>query len=687
MRSKIFGLTVLLLGILLVSAVPVFAQSGPKTPYMQIHIYLHPDPENMDLEAGVLDINDWPLSKEWVDKWALMPDEIALRDYVEMGMMEIDMNNQQWPTGCPDHKFFDPTCEWCQKALAFRKAVAYLTDRDRIIAEILKGYGYRLDLPLPPFQSAYMDMPRYRTMGLIYDYNKTKAIELLDNAGFVDTDGDGIRNDPRKIAEGGDPSSPATNLDPLIFYIRMDDPNRMSAGLMLAAELESIGVPVDEKVIERTVCYKNVMVLYNYHLYTGGWSLGTVPDQYHDLYSSFTYYGPDIGWSLNYPGFCNHEFDEWALKVKYPSTIEEAQEAAKKCGELFLTYCPIVPLWSSAAVKAYRVGWEGVVNEAGYGIDNGYTFLNMYNPADNTIDWGFKSDIEQLNMISSEWLWDHNVLGLIYESLLGTNPFNLAPTEYFLAESYTVEPWEHWYEGELINGTKITYVIRSDVAWHDGSPLTVEDVKFSFDFNYACGAGVSWNYPLISDMNQTVIVNSTAIEIYYNHFSAWAVQWSGGLPIVKKAIWELIEDDEGRHWTDPGFDFTVVRAYDPVTDDVNGNGVCDLTEDGTGPWIFDEYSKGNWVKLHANSDYYLTQDYIENRLAEMFHFGAGDVDSNGIVSTMDALLMARALGTDSSYPHGTGWNEYNPDCDLNGDGVIDALDLAAVLPNYGKTMG
>lgn len=410
------------------------------------------------------------------------------------------------------------------------------------------------------------------------------------------------------------------------------------------------------------------------HLYTGGWRLDPVPDQYYDLYSSYNYYGPEAEWrNLNYPGFCNHEFDEWALKLKYPATIEEAKEAAIECGKLFLQYCPVILLWSTRAVKAYKTGWTGVVNNAGYGVDNYYTFLNMEHDTDNTIDYGFKSDIEQLNVISSEWFWDRKVLGLIYESLLGENPFNLASTEHFIAQSYSVGSWNSPYDPEA---TVVTFKIRDNVKWHGtNESLTIEDISFSFNYTYDCGSINAWNFPLISDMNRTHIVNSTAIEIYFNNKSVWAVQRAGRLPIIRKSIWENVPTNEARN-------------YDPANEDRNNNSLIDLKEDGAGAWVYDDYLFGNWVKLKDYDQYYLTQTFIENRLKTMFHYGAGDIDKNGAVTVLDLAIMVRALGTNSThYPHGTGWDEYNFACDLDQDSDVDGLDLSVVATNYDKKMG
>jgi hypothetical protein len=506
----------------------------------------------------------------------------------------------------------------------------------------------------------------------------------LDAAGFADTEPDGIRNDPLT----GD------NMEPVVLYARMDDPDRRRAGEMLAAELTGIDVPVDLIITEKTVCFKQVMILYDYHLYTGGWSLSTTPDHYYDFYASATYWGPDVGWSLNYPGFMSAAYDAQAEGVKYPATIADAQTAAIQCGYLFLELCPIIPMWSEAAVKAYRTGWDGVINNGAFGTDNYYTFWNMNNATDSQIDWGFKSDIEQLNMISSEWLWDHNVLGLIYESMVGTNPWNQLPQEGWMADSWSVGSWDAsiGYGGDA-DATYILFNLRNngthpDILWHHNGSVTtpvypddyvtVDDCTFSFNYTYDCGPGVAWLYTNLQTMARDKVhkVNETAFEIYFTRKSAWAFNWAGGLPIVREKLWSLVG---------PGLD---TRNYDPSAQDLDGNGCIDLKEDGCGAWNFDSYNFGNWVRLTAWTSHRLSQAYIDGRLNDMFHFGAGDVNEGGTVDIVDLALMSRALGTIQGVdPTGTGWNEYNPACDLDSDGDVDGADLIVVTTNYGKTQG
>ena len=61
----------------------------------------------------------------------------------------------------------------------------------------------------------------------------------------------------------------------------------------------------------------------------------------------------------------------------------------------------------------------------------------------------------------------------------------------------------------------------------------------------------------------------------------------------------------------------------------------------------------------------------------------GDVEGDGDVDIADLFRIAKAIGTNPSWPHGTGWDEWNPDCDINDDNKIDVFDLNKAARNYG----
>jgi hypothetical protein len=55
-----------------------------------------------------------------------------------------------------------------------------------------------------------------------------------------------------------------------------------------------------------------------------------------------------------------------------------------------------------------------------------------------------------------------------------------------------------------------------------------------------------------------------------------------------------------------------------------------------------------------------------------------DVDHSGVVDVFDVYLIANALGSEVDEP------EYNPQTDVNEDGIIDTQDLALVSMHYGE---
>ncbi|MEM2110658.1 MAG: ABC transporter substrate-binding protein, partial [Candidatus Bathyarchaeia archaeon] len=393
------------------SVVPTSTQAqtyGPWMDYLHIKVYGNPDAEFAALDTGEIDFTDWPYTKPWIDKFAAKPDEVTLLGYSEIGTWEFDFNLQKWPTGCDGsapHKrqrpetgagdgkppssgadwdpatetwkvYFDPECPHCQAAWGFRLALNYLTDKSYIVTEILKGYGYPAVTWVPtPALAGWLDMENLtgssfiyhgpngdvKIDSLVFSYNKDKAKALLDAAGFtlITTGPDaGKRQDPRKPA--------GQALNPLIFYIRLDDPNREAAGLKLAAEMKSVGIPVDVRDVEKTVAFKSVMVEYNYHIYTGGYSFGADPTFLQGTFQSSQYWAP-IGWSGGFQGFCNVEADYWIDKVFKGSTLEEVLEGVHKSTYLLNKYAVGPNLWATAGVQGYRTGWKGVVNHEGYG--------------------------------------------------------------------------------------------------------------------------------------------------------------------------------------------------------------------------------------------------------------------------------------------------------------------------------
>jgi peptide/nickel transport system substrate-binding protein len=559
---------------------------GPWADELFFKIYLHPETEYLALKTGEINLMDWELPAEKVAD-ALADPNIMTDSSPDLGYYEIDLNHQRWPTS----------------DVHFRRACAHLVDKARIETDVLQGFGYKLESVVPVVMGGWSN-PDVRT----YEYSSTKAEEELELGGFVDTDDDGVRNDPIT----------GENMADVIFYIRIDDPERKQAGQWLADELKALGVPVYDPVVERAVCSEEVMMSTagEWNVYTGGWGIGTDPDHLTDLYHSREY-DPEMvgGWrGYNYNGFMNETFDEWADTLKTASTFEEVKEAAYMCQEIMAEQVAVIPMYGHIGVKAYSKDWTGLVNEVGQGINSWWSCYNMH-PVDmesgGRIEYGIKSDIETLNPLTAAWTYTWEVLDKIYEPPYTYNPYDLSEDWPWVVESWELEDWT---SPTGTPGTKITFKVVEDAYWHDGVHFTAEDLKFTYE--YIQEFQVPRYLPNVQFIEDLVLVDDYTLEVYQNTTSYFAFHYigKGSPPILPKHIWEKV----GANWQD----------YDPVAE---GEVV------GLGPWKFVKYVPGEYVHLVANEKYWLFPDRFYQGLS------VSDIQQSAEITSLKKQLEETVL--------------------------------------------
>ena len=142
----------------------------------------------------------------------------------------------------------------------FRQAVAHVVDKDQIISEVLHGLGYPQWSSVSPATGDFHN-PNVRR----YEYDIDKANEILDGLGWVDTDGDGIREDD------------AGNKISFTLVTNTGNSVRATVGELIHQGLKQIGLEVDYKLIEFGELVTQLVSSYEWEAMIIGFSGGSDP--------------------------------------------------------------------------------------------------------------------------------------------------------------------------------------------------------------------------------------------------------------------------------------------------------------------------------------------------------------------------------------------------------------------------
>ena len=146
--------------------------------------------------------------------------------------------------------------------LNVRRAIAMAIDKQALVTRVLEGYGTPGTTVVPPGATFWHWDPGTD----VIPFDIPGANQLLDQAGYTDTDGNGVRNDPNT----GD------DLE-LRMILRSDSPDTTAMGKLIVGWVKQIGIqlmPVsytDGKLID--AWYAN-----DYDTYIWGWGPDPDPD-------------------------------------------------------------------------------------------------------------------------------------------------------------------------------------------------------------------------------------------------------------------------------------------------------------------------------------------------------------------------------------------------------------------------
>jgi peptide/nickel transport system substrate-binding protein len=235
-----------------------------------------------------------------------------------------------------------------------RRAFAHAINKQEIVDVVLFGLGRPTENPYRPGTRWFNDKLTP------YEYSPEKARALLAEAGWKDTDGDGILDKDGK---------------PFSFRIITNQGNdqRLKTATMVQKRLQDIGVDVSVRVIEWAAFLNDFLEKGRFETIMLGWSLSLDPDQYDIWHSSKT--GPK---QFNRVGYANPEVDELLETGRRTFDVDERKRIYDRLQEILHADQPYTFLYVPEATPIVHARFRGI-EEAPKGITWNFPF--WYVPA------------------------------------------------------------------------------------------------------------------------------------------------------------------------------------------------------------------------------------------------------------------------------------------------------------------
>jgi peptide/nickel transport system substrate-binding protein len=224
---------------------------------------------------------------------------------------------------------------------AVRQALLHALDRDAIVRDVLKGQGVVADSLLTPENWAFNPAVAR------YPYAPAEAQGLLDAAGWVDTDGDGVRDKDGQ---------------PLRFVLLVRDDNLHRAiGEQLAANWAAVGVGAQVTPISFAGMVSDFLAPRTFEVALTNWDQVGDPDPYAQWHSSQA-----GGNGQNYTGWQNADADALMEQARRTTDPEQRKALYQQFQAIFADELPALPLY----YPVYTYGVSSRVNNVQIGAIN-----------------------------------------------------------------------------------------------------------------------------------------------------------------------------------------------------------------------------------------------------------------------------------------------------------------------------
>ena len=452
-----------------------------------------------------------------------------------------------------------------------RQALAYAIDLDAIVESLFDGKAEKAISFTSPGDWLNTDIP-------VYEYNPEKAKELL--------------------AEANWPSD--YTLDVVYYY---DDQQTVDLMTIIGQYWQDVGVKSQFRKLEGDLASQLWVPPADMENGPSAvkWDLAyaavaaLVESEFYNRFASTA--------SNNSSAPKQDGLDELIAKSNSTMDTEEQKAAFKEIQQYVAENALALPLYHQVCF----IYTSDDLDTAGSEFGN-----DQFSYEKNILDWNIARDDKTLytNGGPQEFFWYPMVnpgyminTELVFDKLINADS-SLNPTDGMLAETYTVSE----------DGKSIEFVLRDGLTWHDGEPLTAEDVKFTIELMLkapgtnavasevmqAITGAAAYADGSAEDL-EGVVIDGNTVAVNFDTVSANALQVFSQWPILPKHCLENADPaalQQDQFWQKPI---------------------------GSGPFMVDEVVLNNYATLKRWDGYYKQGS---GNIETIHMFASGENDAN-----------------------------------------------------------
>jgi len=261
---------------------------------------------------------------------------------VSLGFTDISFNCWQDPASKGNPILMDKKV---------RQAIELCIDKQKILDMVYAGQG-TVGTTLVPHEGFYHYEPAGNELR---SYNLERAKKLLDDAGYKDNDGNGIRED----ANGNELN--------FVFTLRAENTDEIKAGQMISSMVKEAGINLEIETVDDGVLIDKIYSG-DFDMFIWGWGADLDPTTILAVMST-----DEIG-NLSDCNYSNKEYDNLLVLQQTKMDPKERQQDVWKMQKILYEDAPYIILWYDNNLQAVNTenwtGWKRIP-------ENGAFFFNL----------------------------------------------------------------------------------------------------------------------------------------------------------------------------------------------------------------------------------------------------------------------------------------------------------------------